>query len=189
MLSTYVKLGFDHILDVNGYDHILFVIVLCVAYKASEWKKMLVLITAFTIGHCVTLGLAAMGVVKVNATLIETLIPITIIISAILNIVSAQQRDEIFNKLNYALALGFGLIHGLGFSNFFKSLVMPDESILPLLFSFNVGVELGQIAIVAAMFALMWVATKLFGVESKYMTIGFSSVCGLLALGILTGVL
>jgi len=94
MIGSYLELGFDHILDPKGYDHILFVIVLCVAFSAKEWRKMLVLITAFTIGHCITLGLSALNLVKVNAGLVETLIPITIIISALVNVYSSNSEKS-----------------------------------------------------------------------------------------------
>jgi uncharacterized membrane protein len=150
MFPIYFKLGFDHILDVHGFDHILFVIALCAVYQYTEWKKILVLVTAFTIGHSLTLALSALHIVSIDADLVEFLIPLTILITAIFNILPARNTKSISQKINvkYLLALVFGLVHGLGFSNYFKALLGKEESIIEPLFAFNIGVELGQIIIV-----------------------------------------
>ncbi len=185
MIGAYLQLGFEHILDIKGYDHILFVIVLCVAYRVSEWKKMLILITAFTIGHSLTLGLSSLDMVSISSELIEILIPITIILSGLLNIWESYRDEQVFGKLHYFLALLFGLIHGLGFSTFFKSLVSPTESIVPLLFSFNVGVELGQLVIVALVFAISYVLARMFSIKYRWYTIAVSSLCIMAALALL----
>ena len=147
MFKTYLQLGFEHILDINAYDHVLFVIALCAVYSYKDWKKILILVTAFTIGHSVTLALSALKIVVFPADVIEFLIPLTIFLTAIFNI-SMHKETKSMVRLNYLLALFFGWIHGLGFSNFFKALMGPDESIIGPLFSFNLGVELGQIIIV-----------------------------------------
>jgi hypothetical protein len=147
MFSTYLNLGFDHILDLNGYDHILFVVVLCAIYKVLEWRKVLILVTAFTIGHSITLALSALDLVTVNADLIEFLIPLTILITALYNVIGKRKQGQRINT-NYFMALFFGFIHGLGFSNYFKALLGKEESIVAPLLAFNIGVELGQIIIV-----------------------------------------
>ncbi len=147
MFKTYLQLGFDHILDINAYDHILFVVALCAVYSFKEWRKILILVTAFTIGHSFTLALSALKIVVFPAEIIEFLIPLTIFATAIFNVSHLHESPKMI-KLNYLLALFFGWIHGLGFSNFFKALMGPDESILGPLFAFNLGVELGQIIIV-----------------------------------------
>lgn len=168
--SLYIRLGFEHISDLAGYDHILFVIALAAVYPLREWKHLLVLITAFTIGHSVTLALATLGVVDVNPDLIETLIPVTIFITAAINIAerfakdpeNALQRDW---RMKYALAIGFGLIHGLGFSNFLRAVLGAEESLVLPLFSFNVGLELGQLVILVITFVvsggLVWLANRI----------------------------
>ncbi len=148
MFQTYLQLGFDHILDLNGYDHILFVIVLCAVYSVRDWKKILVLVTAFTIGHSITLALSALKIVVFPSDIIEFLIPLTIFATAIFN-VSKEHKSQRMVNVNYALAMFFGWIHGLGFSNFFKALLGKEESIMGPLFAFNIGVELGQIIVVA----------------------------------------
>jgi len=155
MLETYIELGFNHILDPNAYDHILFVIALCAVYRVQDWKKVLVLVTAFTIGHSVTLALSALKIVTISADVIEFLIPLTILATAIFNITHRHDTQRMV-QLNYLLALIFGFIHGLGFSNFFKALMGKDENIIGPLFAFNVGVELGQIIIVAITMALAY---------------------------------
>jgi hypothetical protein len=148
--ELYFGLGKDHILDYrNGYDHILFVLALCALYIARDWKKLLILITAFTVGHSITLALATLNIVEVNAELIEFLIPLTIFITAVSNIFRSEENQTAFSlQLNYLYALVFGLIHGLGFSNYLKSILGKDESIVTQLLAFNLGLEFGQIIIV-----------------------------------------
>src|SRR5690606_22255662 len=122
--QLYFGLGKDHILDPNGYDHILFVIALCIVYTLREWKKVLILVTAFTVGHSVTLALATLEVISVNASLIEFLIPVTIFITAASNIFRTQEGATVrAMQLNYAYAMIFGLIHGMGFSNYLRSIL------------------------------------------------------------------
>ncbi|MCU0382484.1 MAG: HupE/UreJ family protein [Cyclobacteriaceae bacterium] len=148
--ELYFGLGKDHILDYrNGYDHILFVLALCALYTARDWKKLLILITAFTVGHSITLALATLHIVEVNAELIEFLIPLTIFITAASNIFRNEENQTTFSlQLNYLYALVFGLIHGLGFSNYLKSILGKDESIVTQLLASNLGLEFGQIIIV-----------------------------------------
>ena len=155
--ELYLRLGFEHISDLNGYDHILFVIALAAVYPLREWKHLLILVTAFTIGHSVTLALSTLGWMNVDADLIETLIPITIFITAALNIFErfakdpekAVQRDW---RFKYGLAIGFGLIHGLGFSNYLRAILGGEQSLVLPLFSFNVGLEIGQLVILVITF-------------------------------------
>ncbi|GAB4453189.1 MAG: HupE/UreJ family protein [Bacteroidia bacterium] len=158
--QLYLKLGFEHISDLNGYDHILFLIALCATYQYQEWKKVLILVTAFTIGHSITLALSTLQIVSINTALIEFLIPVTILITCVFNYL---QRDDLQKDkpmtTRYLVALFFGLIHGLGFSNYLKSLLGKDESIVFQLFSFNVGLELGQLVIVLFILLVSWFLT------------------------------
>jgi hypothetical protein len=148
--ELYFDLGKDHILDyANGYDHILFVIALCALYIFRDWKTLLILVTAFTIGHSITLALATLRIVTVKAELIEFLIPVTIFITAASNIFRNEENlTPRTLQLNYFYALFFGLVHGLGFSNYLRSILGRDKSIILQLFAFNVGIELGQLIIV-----------------------------------------
>ena len=205
MIKAYTELGFDHILDPKGYDHILFVVALCAIYLIRDWKEILILVTAFTIGHSLTLALSSLKIVNISATLVETLIPITIFLTCMYNIWKARTlpAEPVANNdgqnyldvlpinqleaknekvmANYGLALGFGLIHGLGFSNFFKAMLGRDESILMPLLSFNIGVELGQIIIVMTTLLLSYVLVGLIGLRRKYYTIGLSSIIAIWA--------
>ncbi len=157
---VYLRLGFEHIADIRGYDHILFVVALCAGYEPRQWRKILVLVTAFTVGHSITLALATLRIVSINSDLVEFLIPLTIFVAGVFNIVVATRgrADEEESRgarlLKYFLALGFGLIHGMGFSNYLRAVLGAEESIALPLFAFNVGLEVGQICIVLVILLL-----------------------------------
>ncbi len=160
----YFELGWQHILDWRGYDHILFVMVLCGTYAVSEWKKVLILVTAFTLGHSVTLALSVTAVIQVNMDWIEFLIPVTILITAAANILSKKTLSKTAN-LKYSLALFFGLVHGMGFSNYLKGILGSSNSILAELLAFNIGLEFGQLLIVAATLLLSLILVNLLKVK------------------------
>lgn len=168
--QAYLQLGFDHITDSNGYDHILFIMALCSVYTLIDWKKVIILVTAFTIGHSITLALATTGLVSVNPDWIELLIPVTIIITAILNFfykvpIASFSRKEKASNLRYPFALFFGLIHGLGFSNYLRALLGKEAEIVNPLLGFNVGLELGQLIIVFIVLSIAFVVIELFKVQ------------------------
>ena len=154
--TTYFQLGLTHIADLRGYDHILFIVALTAGFAARDWRKLLWLVTAFTLGHSLTLALATMDVVQVNTSLIELLIAITIVLTGAHGLWVHRRLTEPPRRVRslYAMAGGFGLIHGLGFSGFLRSVLGGEETILWPLFSFNVGLELGQLCIVAAIVAV-----------------------------------
>ncbi len=165
MFDTYFYLGLEHIANLKGYDHIIFLITLCAVYKVEEWKPLLILVTAFTIGHSLTLALATFDYVNVNSALIEVLIPVTILISALLNIIYPTQRKLMLAK--YLLALFFGLIHGLGFSNYLSMLLSAEKSLIMPLFGFNTGVEAGQILIVATLLAISYLVLRVTNMKLR----------------------
>lgn len=179
--ELFFGLGLDHILDIDGYDHILFVIALCAIYEAREWKKILILVTAFTIGHSITLAMATLKLVTLDAELIEFLIPVTIFITALINIINRNHElTPVQVRQNYGLALGFGLIHGMGFSNYLRSLLGKDDSIVNQLFAFNVGLEGGQIIIVVAFLLLGVILRTFFFLDRRdWVTIISSAVMGI----------
>lgn len=181
MFSTYFSLGIDHILDLAGYDHILFLIVLCGIYFMKHWKEILILVTAFTIGHSLTLALSALDIVKVNAGLVEILIPVTILITALLNLLLFQ-KQTIARFGQYFMAIAFGLIHGLGFSNYFKSLLGRESEVLMPLFAFNLGVEAGQVVIVLFILLLNTLVVNRIKVPHKYWILGVNGIGILLSL-------
>ena len=160
MFQVYLQLGFDHISDLKGYDHILFIVALCAVFSATDWKKILILVTAFTIGHSITLALSALRIISVSPYLIELLIPVTILLTAVQNFWYSPGHYTRWSP-NYFLALFFGFIHGMGFSNYFRSLLGQEADILLPLFAFNVGVEAGQLCIVACIMLADFVVVKL----------------------------
>ena len=174
--SIYLQLGWQHIADIAAYDHILFIVALCATFLVSEWKKVLILVTAFTIGHSITLILAALDIIVFNQSVIEFLIPVTILITSIYNVVQndSDVLDTVFSKrtnFKYLLAMGFGLIHGMGFSNYFKSLLGQEENIVKPLFAFNVGIELGQLIIVAIIFLITGLLYKFTKMKQRDWTL------------------
>lgn len=151
--EIFLKMGFEHILNKDALDHIAFIVALCAAYKVSQWKNILILVTAFTIGHSITLLLATFQLILIPREIIEFLIPVTIIFTSFDNIF--QPPEEIVSKrirVNYSIALFFGFIHGMAFSGELQMLLGKSESIVAELLAFNIGIELGQIIIVAAIF-------------------------------------
>ena len=181
--ELYFGLGKDHILDADGYDHILFVIALCILYSIREWKQVLILVTAFTVGHSVTLALSTLEIITVDADLIEFLIPITIFITAVSNIFKrGETASHRSMQLNYAYAAFFGLIHGLGFSNYLKSILGREENIVTELLAFNLGLELGQIIIVALFLIAGYILVNVFGVNRRDWKLVISSAVAGIAL-------
>nr|WP_321412718.1 HupE/UreJ family protein [uncultured Carboxylicivirga sp.] len=179
----YLKQGIDHITDLQGLDHMVFIITLCAVYQLNRWKQILILITAFTIGHTVTLALAGLDIISVNQKLVETLIPITILLTSIFNLAQKSTQDKKI-QFNYFLALAFGLIHGMGFSNFFRSMMMgiSDESIVFPLFLFNLGIEVGQIIIVGVFMLVNLIMTRLFTIKHRDWNLVVSGAGGGIAL-------
>ena len=167
--ELYFALGKEHILDyANGYDHILFVLALCAVYLVQDWKKILILVTAFTVGHSITLALATLDVIAVPTMWVEFFIPLTVFATAVSNLFRKEEspaKNPV--SINYLLALFFGLIHGMGFSNYLKSLLGRQESIGMPLFAFNVGLEIGQIIIVGLFLAVSFIAVNLGGANRR----------------------
>lgn len=160
-LSSFFYSGWHHIVDITAYDHLLFVMTLCAAFKLTQWKQILVIITAFTIGHSGTLVLSALDFIPVNSKLIEMLIPFTIMITAIANIINYEKNGRFSDtNIKYSIALVFGLIHGLAFASNFKFMLFSDSIIIPLLL-FNLGIEVGQLFIVLLFMISLWIYTKI----------------------------
>lgn len=187
--STFLKLGFEHISDLNGYDHILFIVALCAIYRLAEWRKVAVLVTAFTIGHSITLALAALDVITISTTWVEFLIPVTIVLTGLYNVYFFRFESDALSaftskslNLNYFFALVFGLIHGMGFSNFFKASLFPGEEgeLITQLLAFNIGVELGQLTIVAVVLFSAYLAINVFKARQREWNLFISgAACGI----------
>jgi hypothetical protein len=164
--------GIEHIADWKAYDHILFLVALCCVYNALQWKNIIINITAFTIGHSFSLALSVLNFVNINSNLVEFLIPLTIVITCILNIVNSTNNKAINHKIVFILTILFGLIHGLGFSTLLKQMLGKEESILFPLFSFNLGIEIGQLLIVFLSLLLSFIFVSILKVkQSKYANI------------------
>lgn len=186
---TYFRLGVGHIADLKGYDHILFIVALTAGYAPRDWRRLLWLVTAFTLGHSATLALATLDLVRVRASLIEFLIPVTIVVTAGYSLLSRRRAEESGqpyrperHALLYALAGAFGLIHGLGFSNFLRAVLGGEESIVLPLFSFNVGLEIGQLAIVTVVLLAGAAVCEIAGLSRRRWASALSLVIALASL-------
>ena len=174
-IMMYFSIGWAHIISIDALDHILFVVALSAIYLFRDWKKVLILVTAFTIGHSLTLALSVYDIVRINNHLVEFLIPVTILITAVFNFF---QKDFSHQKLqlNYFFALFFGLIHGLGFANSIRFMLAKSESIGWPLLSFNLGLEAGQIVIVFLILLLCYFSVTLLKLPRKWWVYLLSSV-------------
>jgi len=160
-------------------DHILFLVALCALFSIKDWKKLLVLITAFTIGHSITLALAILDFIPINVRLVELLIPVTIMITAVYNIHTLWKDKGYRNQKSsaqYLMAMGFGWIHGMGFSNYLRSTLFPGENLLGQLFSFNIGIEVGQILILSKILLLTFLFTQLLKIKRNHWAFTLSGI-------------
>jgi hypothetical protein len=176
------RTGFEHITDLSGFDHILYLFALCSIYTPKQWKGLLVLITAFTVGHSLTLALSVLGLIHFNVSLIEFLIPLTILFTCISNLYYRNDALTGNFRMNYLLTAGFGLIHGLGFSTLLRSLLGSAGKILSPLFAFNIGLEAGQLIIVAFIMVFSLALTGLLHLKRTNLNLIVSSIAGLIAL-------
>ena len=176
VFQTYLQLGFYHIFSLRAYDHIVFLLALCAPYVLRDWRRVVALVTSFTVGHSLTLGLATLGVVQYSPVLIEKLIPVTILLTCLLNLLRTQKattrqilprHEPVVLTLPNLLAATFGLIHGLGFSSYLRALLGRQSRPVLELFAFNVGVEVGQLVIVAGILLLGFVLLRGFGATRR----------------------
>ena len=163
----YLNMGLQHVLDFSAYDHILFLIALAVIFSFHQFKKVLWLITLFTVGHSLTLALSAYGVLKIDVKIIEFLIPVTIGITAVVNILNSNKNNASKDKINLVFALFFGLIHGLGFSNYFRMMIGREEDKLMPLIEFALGIEVAQVIIVFGILTIGSVLQTFFKVTKR----------------------
>lgn len=159
VFKLYLSLGVNHILDLEAYDHILFIVSLTAIYLIKQWKQILILVTAFTLGHTTTLVLSTLNIININPQLVEFLIPITIIFTGFANIFvkDYQKINKKLYYIKYSTSVFFGLIHGLGFSSYLKSMLSSENNLVIPLLSFNLGIELGQFIIVIIIISLSYI--------------------------------
>jgi hypothetical protein len=171
----YFRMGWDHIISLDATDHILFIAALSLVYTLGEWKKVLILVTAFTIGHALTLVLSVLDIVRFKDTWVEFLIPCTIMVTAAFNIFLRDFSPRSL-RVNYLLALVFGLIHGMGYANAIRFSLSREQHIGWSLFSFNLGLEIGQIFVVLLLLMLTWVFTRTTVISRKQWVMGLSAL-------------
>lgn len=176
----YFKLGWEHIISKDALDHQLFIAALAAIYLLKDWKQVLILVTAFTIGHSLTLALSVLDVVRFPSNWVEFLIPMTIVITAVANLFQKKfTRQSV--RVNYFLALFFGLIHGMGFANSIRFMLASDQNLGWSLFGFNVGLEVGQIVVVTLLLLIAHVMVSIAKVNRREWVIFVSSVVFALA--------
>ena len=173
----YFQIGLKHVLDIHAYDHVLFLIALAIPFSFSDWKRVVLLVTLFTIGHTMALMLSVFEIVTIKVNVVELLIPITILITALFNLFTAgkSSKKESIN-LVFFITLFFGIIHGLGFSNYFKSILGGSASskILPLS-EFALGIEAAQIVVVFVVLVLSYIVQTIFRFSKRDWTLVMSA--------------
>lgn len=182
----YIQLGLNHVLDIGAYDHILFLAVLAAPFTFKSWKKIVVLATIFTIAHCTSLALAAYGLVLVNVSWIEFLIPVTIMFTALFNLYHAKKNLDQKSMVLYSSATTFfGLIHGFGFSNFFRMLMAEEDEKLTPLLGFATGIELAQVFIILCVLLMAYLFQHVLNLKKRIFTAGISLLVILITIPLL----
>jgi len=173
----YFQIGLKHVLDIHAYDHVLFLIALAIPFTFKDWKRIVLLVTLFTIGHTMALLLSVFGIIAIKVNVVELLIPITILITAVFNLFTAgkSSKKESINLI-FFITLFFGIIHGLGFSNYFKSILGGDANskILPLS-EFALGIEAAQIVVVFVVLILSYIVQTVFRFSKRDWTLVMSA--------------
>jgi hypothetical protein len=147
--GLYFSWGWSHIISKDAIDHILFILALTIVFRIENWKQVLMLVTSFTLGHCITLVLSVLDVIRFAVDWVEFLIPVTIVCTAASNIYRFRTvEDPPISRLHVLLALCFGLIHGMGYANAIRFTLSNEQNVGFPLFAFNLGLEIGQIFIV-----------------------------------------
>ncbi|MCD0475181.1 HupE/UreJ family protein [Flavobacterium sp. EDS] len=173
----YFQIGLKHVLDIHAYDHVMFLMALTIPYSFKDWKRILLLVTVFTVGHTLALLLSVYGVITIKVNIIEFLIPITILITAFFNFFTAgkSSKTESIN-LVFFITLFFGIIHGLGFSNYFKTILggSPTSKLLPL-GEFALGIEAAQIIVVFVVLIISYIVQTIFRFSKRDWTLAMSA--------------
>lgn len=173
----YFQIGLKHVLDIHAYDHVLFLIALTIPYSFKDWKRVALLVTLFTIGHTMALMLSVFGIIAIKVNVVEFMIPVTILITALFNLFTAGKsgKKESIN-LVFFTTLFFGIIHGLGFSNYFKSILGGDAAskVLPLA-EFALGIEAAQIIVVFVLLIISYLVQTVFRFSKRDWTLVMSA--------------
>ena len=183
-VAFYFETGWHHIISWSALDHILFIIALSAIYLAQNWKQVLVLVTAFTIGHSLTLALSVYDIIRINEKWVEFLIPCTIVATGVFNFMVKDFKHRSL-RINYFLALFFGLIHGMGFANTIRFMLAKDQHIALPLVSFNIGLEAGQIVVVAFILSISFLLVNKLKLNRKWWVWALSGIAMLIALNMM----
>ncbi len=178
----FFQIGWQHIISWEALDHLLFLSALIAIYHWNDWKKVLVLITAFTIGHSITLVLSVTDTLRFSSNWVEFFIPLTIVITAIGNGLHTAEKGNAMLPYRYLLTLIFGLIHGMGFASTLRFMLAEGESITIPMISFNLGIEAGQILVVMLLLTINYVAIDIFHIKRRIWSWGLLAATGLSAL-------
>lgn len=157
---SFFREGVAHLLDPQGLDHLFFIVSFTLPFSGKDWRQLLWLVTAFTVGHSITLALATLELVHVDHQTVEYLIPLSILASGVLNIFRIGRVSPQTTGLSFLIVLAFGLLHGLGFANFLRAMLFAEDGVFWPLFGFNAGVEAGQLVVVAAVLLVIMVAER-----------------------------
>lgn len=177
----YLQLGWEHIISWDALDHQLFVLVLVAVYTYVDWRKILILVTAFTLGHSITLAMSIYDVFRIPTDWVEFLIPLTIVLTAVDNILMRNKPQSLM-KMNYYLALIFGLIHGMGFANTARMMLAKEQNIFTPLLGFNIGLELGQIVVVLFILIIQFLLLRFFKLKKIHWMLFVSAITLIIAL-------
>lgn len=184
MLDSFLKfleLGLYHIVSFSSYDHILFVILLTLPYVFKDWKRLLILVSVFTLGHTLSLLLGVYDIVNLNVNVTEWLIPLTIFFAALFNVFSSGKSTPKYSYFIFGVVLFFGLIHGLGFANAFQSMVSANESTFLSILEFALGIEIGQLIIVFCVLFINFVFQNIFRFSTRdWVMVSSSIILGLM---------
>lgn len=180
-VAFYFETGWHHIISWNALDHILFIVALSAIYLSQNWKQVLVLVTAFTIGHSLTLALSVYDIIRINEKWVELLIACTIVATGVFNFMVKNFKPRSL-RINYFLALFFGLIHGMGFANTIRFMLAKDQHIALPLVSFNIGLEAGQIVVVAFILSISFLLVNKLKLNRKWWVWALSGIAILIAL-------
>lgn len=169
--SIYFQLGFNHIATWQALDHILFMAAICLRYQFSDWKKLLILVTAFTLGHTISLALSVLNIIYFPNKWVEFLIPLTIVVTALGNLLTQKNSSSTKFSPIYWFALFFGFIHGLGFSSDLKSIIGNGSGLIVKLFAANIGIETAQLCVVFSLLLLSFICTNIFKINKRDYTL------------------
>jgi hypothetical protein len=162
----YFKIGMEHVLELGALDHILFLVCLCVPLLLKDWQKTILLVSFFTVGHTLSLVLGAFGILSLDSKLVEFLIPFTILIAALVNIITAGKITDQRTKAVYSFAVVFGVIHGLAYYSDLKIVLYGTDKIVKII-EISLGVETAQLIIAFLLLLLSFVAQQLLRISKR----------------------